>query len=129
MARTKKSGLVKQTIKNVEVPVENEVHNTPPLQTEPIVPPAAEADTKPLAKGETYKPVEGDTIVINADIANKFNFEIVNLEMLDGKVMLGKNTANVINVFETIYNTLVNAVDPDYPKADFLANYKDKMQS
>ena len=120
MGRTKKSALV-----NYAMPADvgkNVVEETKVKKEESPQP-------MPNAVPNIFEPGDGDTIVINAECANKINFEIKNLEMVDGKIMLGKNTATAINVFETLYNTIVHAIDPDYPQADFLAVYKDKYES
>lgn len=121
MGRTKKSALVKYVMppelgKNIEenTKVEKEDLNTASM---------------PNAVPNIFEPGTGDTVIINAECVNKINFEIRNLETRDGKIMLGKNTVNAINVFETLYNTIVHTIDPDYPQADFLAVYKYKIET
>ncbi len=80
-------------------------------------------------KAKTLTPKPNDTIIIDASYCRELTFELRNLEVVDGKIVLGQNTANAIVVIETIYNTLVNAVDPEYPQSDFLKVYKDAQET
>lgn len=85
--------------------------------------------TEVKKSGKVLTPKAGDTVAIDAALSPEITFEVRNLEMLDNQIMLGKNTATIISVIETLYNTLVHAVDPEYPAADFLTVYKDKQTS